>query len=996
MADNTTEDAKVFKNNGKISIPKQLRDFSGARFILIDKIEGKGKKPKQRKWTTEKNYPATEAILLGHIRGGGNYGIATGLGWLHCFDADEYERLKELGIIAKLPQTLTIRTGRTSSEGRHYWYLIEGMQKRIVFFDQELRDPDNEEEFLHLGEVQSKGNYAIGPNSIHISGKKYEIIDDSPIATLKYEDLIEILKPLRLKKKDDRPKETYRNGCEQHSHSEVDIERVAWPTGDVQKRIGTNGTEFVGSHPKHGSKTGKNFSINPSKGIWHCFRCESGGGWVELLAVMEGIISCEQAGKNCLSKKQYREVMQRAEELGLIEENIVDAPIAEVQMPREELVSIPRRAPDGDMVVLVAPPRTGKTHSVVQWLADAGNGNYITHNHAIVEHAIKIAKELGMRGVVWVIGMNQPGACIYSGERKCSECALKHGKDNHFELISAATKLLKEKEVLTAKDIPKNYCPYYILKIAEQHANYCFTVVNNINSIVPRKMVILDEEPTLSHFYATSIEIASVRNRPGKNRSDNFILQSDKLQHELKMILKEGKKRNLKEYAEIINKLSEMIVSLEENNNNIDNLEIEMEGLLKTFEPKHREVREEGNQSEGDDLSLETCIRCLGHLYKECPISIVNKAGGYRSIYILGDERKTNYAMDWLKFTEKVIIIGATKAELFAKEFGGRVIEIKDFRYNDRFMILGIEKDKGIESDSRGKKKAEKKKILEIINAIWENSEKNKRNSLLVLTGSKREQRNVVERIQGATAIRNERENGMQWEMLSGKPLVMYQNSVISRGLDVDQINTMIVYGCDFAQPFWKVADPGIASAIISDETTNSVLRISSTLRNDEKTLKLVVMPESDVRKVKYLSDKTKINEKADTVAKMIIKLGVSSRIEKTGRLETKITSTGIESFRGKEKFYEIKSSVGDMVDDKEKESVMEQILKFMRDQRRCKKKMVNSSKILHELGKRCSKNLVISAMQELYAMGEIRMETHGMEKKWSLKVSKIEDNRKS
>ncbi len=987
MADNTTEDAKVLKNNGKISIPKQLRDFPGARFILIDKIEGKGKKPKQRKWTTEKNYPATEAILLGHIRGGGNYGIATGLGWLHCFDADEYERLKELGIIAKLPQTLTIRTGRTSSEGRHYWYLIEGMNKRIIFYDQELRDPDSEEEFLHLGEVQSKGNYAIGPNCIHHSGNRYEIIDDSPIATLKYEDLIEILKPLRLKKKDDRPKETYRNGCEQHSHSEVDIEKIGWPTGDVQKRIGTNGTEFVGSNPKHGSKTGKNFSINPAKGIWHCFRCESGGGWVELLAVMEGIISCEQAGKNCLSKKQYREVMQRAEELGLIEEKVIDAPIAEVQMPREELVSIPRRAPEGDMVVLRAPPRTGKSHSACQWLADEGNGNYITHNHAIIEHEIKIAKELGMRGVVWVIGMNQPGACIYSGERKCSECALKHGKDNHFALIAEAIKLLREKEVLTAKDVPKSFCPYYILKIAEQHANYCFTVVNNINSIMPRKITILDEEPTLNHFYATSIEVATIKTRAGESASKNFLAKSAQLQQDLNMILNKRKKPALKEYAQKIQEISRIIDNGVEEGITPGDIADNIEDALITFAPKHREVREEGEHEEGEDLGIETCVRCMGNLYKENPVNVISKPGGYQSIYILGDERKPAYAMDWLHRTKKVIIIGATKAELFAKEFDGREIIIPEFRYDDRFTLIGVEKKKV--GDNRGARNAQKKKVMDIAKAVWKNAELNARTPFIVLTGSKREQEMASKLLNGAAMVRSERENGMEWEMNSGKPVIIFQNSIISRGLDVDQFNLMFVYGCNFAQPFWSVADEGIAAAIISDETTNSVLRISSTLRSDEKTMKLVIMQKNDLEKVKYLNNIRVLSDEADNIARIIRKLGVGGRVEKDGRRGIKVASNGIKNTEGKERIIELISESSEIVDDEELESVMARIMNFMLDQKKKRTKSINSSMIQKAVSVKGGREVVINAMQKLYAMGKLKMETHGKEKKWSLGVNK-------
>lgn len=984
-------DTQVFKNIAKISIPKQLRDFPGARFILINKFEGKGKRPKERKWTTDKNYHANDPKLLGHIRGGGNYGIATGIAGLCCFDADEFDRLVELGVINKLPKTLTIRTGRTSSEGRHYWYHIKGLSKRLVFYDQELRDPKNENEHLHLGEVQSRGNYAIGPNCIHKSGKQYEIIDDSTIADITYEQLIEILKPLRLKKKDDRPADVKyeRNLSCQHSHQEVDIDKIGWPTGNIIKEQTSRGTEFKGSHPFHASTSGTNFSINPSKGVWHCWKHDTGGGWVELLAVKEGIIHCGQAGKNCLSRSQRREVMQKAEDLGLIEEQVLDVPEKEILLEREAVVEIPKNVPDGKVVLLVAPPRTGKSHKVIEWLNRNGSGNYITHNHAIVEHVIKIAKELRMQKVVWLIGMHQPGACIFSGsDRSCATCPLKHGKENHFEYEREATKLLKEKEILTARDVPNNYCPYYILKAAEKHARYCFTVVNNINTIIPRDFVVLDEEPVLSHFYATSIEVATIKTRMGESSTKNFIEKSKQLSFELDQILNHRKKPNLHEYATKIQEISTII------NNGIDegyaagDIAEEIEDALITFDPKHREVREEG-QDEGEELGMEQMIRCLGHLYKESPVTVMKKRGGYSSIYILGDERATSYGMAWFNAVKKLVVIGATKAEIFVKELNGREIIIEDFRYNDRFMLIGVDKSKI--GDNRGSRNAQKKKVLDIAKALWKSPEGNERTPFLILTGSKREQESVTAMLGGASNIRGERENGMEWEMANGKPIVIYQNSIISRGLDVDQFGLMLVYGCNFAQPFWSVADPGIAAAIISDETTNSVLRISSTLRSDAKTMKLVIMQKDDLRKVKYLSNIRVSSEEPDTLARVIKTLGVAGKVRKEGRTSVKVEKTGIDSEFGKEKIIELISRTDELVDDDEKLSVMARIIALMKQEKRNSKKLVSSGKIYSEIKTRGGENLVRSALQELYANGRVLLRSHGKAKKWELNVTRKE-----
>jgi len=71
-------------------------------------------------------------------------------------------------------------------------------------------------------------------------------------------------------------------------------------------------SSYQGEHPVHGSTTGMNFRIDTSKNCWHCFRCNSGGGPSELIAVMEGVIDCSQAGPHCFSKEQGREIIEIA------------------------------------------------------------------------------------------------------------------------------------------------------------------------------------------------------------------------------------------------------------------------------------------------------------------------------------------------------------------------------------------------------------------------------------------------------------------------------------------------------------------------------------------------------------------------------------------------------------------------------------------------------------------------------------------------------------
>lgn len=67
--------------------------------------------------------------------------------------------------------------------------------------------------------------------------------------------------------------------------------------------------EIRGAHPFHGSTTGMNYAINVHKNAWICRRDghNCGGGPLELFAVKEGIIHCEDVRSGCLDGK-WREI----------------------------------------------------------------------------------------------------------------------------------------------------------------------------------------------------------------------------------------------------------------------------------------------------------------------------------------------------------------------------------------------------------------------------------------------------------------------------------------------------------------------------------------------------------------------------------------------------------------------------------------------------------------------------------------------------------------
>jgi hypothetical protein len=252
------------------------------------------KKPEGKKWSTEANYPFNHSIIAGYLAEGHNYGVLCGIGGLVVLDVDDLVRLEAMGIISNLPETFTVRTGRG---GLHFYFLCLGLQDKIILEDPELKDSEGDP--LHLGELQAQGQQVVGPGSIHPNGNRYEIIKDAPIVTIAKADLLQILSPLRQvsTQEAEQKREIRRRKSGGSSIGDsIPIESICWPK-EVKERAGS---EVRGSHPLHGSTSGKNFAVNTSKNCWHCFRHKSGGGPLEWIAVMKGIISCQDAKPGCL------------------------------------------------------------------------------------------------------------------------------------------------------------------------------------------------------------------------------------------------------------------------------------------------------------------------------------------------------------------------------------------------------------------------------------------------------------------------------------------------------------------------------------------------------------------------------------------------------------------------------------------------------------------------------------------------------------------------
>jgi len=257
-------------------LPKQLQD-KRLRFV---KIQAGRKKPFEEGWQEYNNYKYDESEFQEYLKDAKSYGILCTNG-LAILDIDvktkDKSLLNKILIEGKLPSTFTTKTG---SGGFHFYFWIPDLDKKIVL----------NKKGKHYGELQAVNAQCLGPGSLHPTGTKYEIYNDSEIKQIKFNEIDSVISDY-YEKKDTDKFETINSGLQ------WDISKLIDKCNDNLIKQGKppletkDGVIYRGGHPveAHGSETGHNFEIDIEKGVWHCYRCERGGDAITLVAMLEGM-----------------------------------------------------------------------------------------------------------------------------------------------------------------------------------------------------------------------------------------------------------------------------------------------------------------------------------------------------------------------------------------------------------------------------------------------------------------------------------------------------------------------------------------------------------------------------------------------------------------------------------------------------------------------------------------------------------------------------------
>ena len=326
---------KKRSENKNLSVPTQLRNDE-FRFI---KLVGKTKLPLEKDWQDKNNYAWNDPSLQKHISAGNNYGVLGGFGGLIGIDADEPPLIGD--VKGKLPKTFTV--GSPHGSGIHTYNTTKDDDiPSPVLFDL-IEDKNGKRK--NIGNIRGGKGFVVGPSCSVFDCKKcgahdkniegrgrsmkcklcryegdgverfYEIIDDSPIAEVKISDVLTALSVYL--KNQPTPKDYGNKEFAELVFTHQDVKGIM----DVVKNAGDltpqGGNMYRGRHPvPHPNDKSRDdyFVVNAENDTWYCHVDATGGSILQLIAVQEGIIRCEDCVKGALHGEQFKKVKGIAKE----------------------------------------------------------------------------------------------------------------------------------------------------------------------------------------------------------------------------------------------------------------------------------------------------------------------------------------------------------------------------------------------------------------------------------------------------------------------------------------------------------------------------------------------------------------------------------------------------------------------------------------------------------------------------------------------------------
>ena len=570
----------------------------------------------------------------------------------------------------------------------------------------------------------------------------------------------------------------------------------------------------------------------------------------------------------------------------------------------ETWTQFPPLSPDSaDITLWRGDPRSGKSWHGALYLSQHATGNYITHRHEILSGIFSRLVEMTNDTTKTIVWMEGKGRCCQNKEgtrdwMSCKTCPL-HPSDGEedggipfLEYQREASNILKKyraisRDVLTSNGV--DYCPYYILKLAEPEADYCLAVAPFISPIcnpdtyhiTPREYLVIDEEPTIDVFYPGYPAIYEYHQYGFAEKWDTNHLVRDDIVGQFNDVIKVIKDKNPKRVTRInkvIREICENIITL--------NTEVMAFSRLQSKDARERDAfvqRVRKKLSTYEDLSLafkqqimttfQEHIRDLPYPSTGNPIQylqpflfpaqnlLVWQQGSHPNspkqiLYLMS----SHTPMFEPEFT-RMLVIGATESEIFVDQIRGNRsvcrVDLEIFPFAENYTLLVAVADRPAQQEAI---------VRQLMARLLERNRAALRNNkpivpFAAVTATREKQQALVNSMAPHGKIMSLGEHDTRDDVVryyeQGYPVAFYNNGTIARGVDLPEYDILFFVDGGFATPRFTALEAcavalsdessikryrNIRVSKVADECTNSVYRTSPLYTRKSDSGKILVI----------------------------------------------------------------------------------------------------------------------------------------------------------
>jgi len=253
-----------------------------------------------------KPYMTKKANLEALANHTGNFGVVCGAisGNLLVVDYDNKESCKKMiDFEEEAKKTFVVETKR----GYHFYFKVDNPTTSDI----SIYRP-GEEEGIEQINFQGEGKLVVAPFSLHYDKEGnqdgiYKIIssvEPRHITSGKLEDIKRKIKEYVLENE-----LSLSPSVDEEADKKIPSLAISQVI-DISS-FSEQGEEKYGTHPFHGSSGGHNFWVNSQKGVWHCYRHNTGGGVFLLLAQKYKILDCSECIPGALKGTKFKELGEK-------------------------------------------------------------------------------------------------------------------------------------------------------------------------------------------------------------------------------------------------------------------------------------------------------------------------------------------------------------------------------------------------------------------------------------------------------------------------------------------------------------------------------------------------------------------------------------------------------------------------------------------------------------------------------------------------------------